>query len=212
MKNNFYFLLLRGGKHLYVLHPARSGTERSRRKKYCLDCVRALSRPVLILSHLFFATMDKYIKSIPFEKLPPRFKSSFPICDDVVVIRMSLGQELLYQQTKVSAAKNGNVLKLFFGASMIYHTINNQIVVVKVLVSNIPLIIMVNCGSVRGSKCFYYKHRNYFSNYRKWYNEQWNIVCPDVVQAGVIDVTHQPLLCCNTYLFHVEMTAEGIHE
>jgi hypothetical protein len=132
-----------------------------------------------------------------FEHLSPKLRANLPSVDTIRIIQISIGEEIGYDNTiLMRASSNGSVLvftvwldaRITDKCTRIYKTINKQVVLFKLVLRGKPLIVMVNCGALRGSKCFYVEgtyekggsgFKFGLQAHQRWEVPGWNPLCPD---------------------------------
>jgi hypothetical protein len=105
------------------------------------------------------------LQTVIYNNLPLKLKENIPyISETIRIIQIRLGQEIYIDSTSLLRLfTNGNIAVIHFWSdsrvpeqlTCIYKTINAQLIILKVIVRNKPLIVIINCGWIRGSKCFF---------------------------------------------------------
>ena len=142
------------------------------------------------------------IQTVIFQYLPSKLKDKIPYVSETIrMIHMRVEQDVNIETAMIRCRFNGSILLLCIWQdtrqpdrfTCIYKTINQQLIVLKVMIKNRPIIVIVNAGSVRGRQCFYVSN-TYQDNpsgfsfglqaYQKWIVPGWNPVCPDYLPAS----------------------------
>jgi hypothetical protein len=105
---------------------------------------------------------------VDFSSVPPNLSASLPHSELLRVISLPLGQELTYNKILIRAERCGDVLKLQIWVDTdnsstgekIYKTINKRWVRLAMLIRNEPVVLLVDCGYVRGKLAFYAKEES----------------------------------------------------
>jgi hypothetical protein len=105
------------------------------------------------------------LQTVIYHNLPIKLKENIPyISETIRIIQIRLGQEIYIDSTSLlRLSTNGNIAVIYFWSdsrvpeqlTCIYKTINAQLIILKVVLRNKPLIVVINCGWIRGSQCFF---------------------------------------------------------
>lgn len=166
--------------------------------------------------------MDQFTQVVPYLKVPAALRANLPICESVRFVRLEVGQQLSFDSAMITTSINGGSLKVQVWAEAnmkdsygaLYCTVAKQVVVVKLMLKNAPIILFVNCGNFRCTtvveyyptpcvshfdlgKADYYQHgynimnKDHFSKegqfVRTTINAEHNIKSPELIKAYFTD-------------------------
>jgi hypothetical protein len=162
------------------------------------------------------------VQTAKYDQLTRFLKVNLSPSETVRVIRMNLNQETGYDTILMKATTSGSVLVFSIWLdtnaldkyTCIYKTINKQIIVFKMVLKNKPVILFVNCGPVRGMKCFYVENTyekgasgyNFgLQAYSRWIVPGWNPLCPDYLPSDFRGVDNWEEHC------EIDLIAHHVH-
>eukprot|EP01040_Poterioochromonas_malhamensis_P012790 gene12790-14018_t len=161
------------------------------------------------------------IQTVIYQQLPPRLKDGIPyISETLRIVLMRTNQDMNVDTALIRATLNGSILVITIWQDAqqvdqfhnIYKTLNQQLVLVKMLLRNRPVIVIINAGMTRGKECFQVSNTYEMGGsgfnfglqaYSRWRVQDWNPVCPDYLpdQYQGIDLWEE----------HLELDPVGHH-